>query len=620
MKKLFNTSLLLFLFTLFLHTGISLSGDRMVLVERFTSATCGPCAANNPIMDAFLASQDPDKIVGISYHQNWPVAGLDPMYNYNPADNETRRGYYGVNYIPQAKFDGLIQCDPAYTQGQLLGYFNQRTNILSPVTVIVRDSTFADSVLVRAIIYCEALLTSPSVTVQFAVIEKHIHYSSPPGTNGETDFYDVMRKMLPNANGTSLVLYPGQTYIVEKKFKMDPIWVANEIRPMVFVQAGNKEVLGAGLKTANFTMLPNPGYKVVTQGQSQSGTFTIQVPYIAQGYNSPVTLTASVDPPNAGITTSFPSGNVISTFPGSATLQVASNSSVPTGTYTIIVTGTSGSGKVHKTTVSYLVGKNYIYVNSNRPALQFKVDNVTYTGSQFFMWDINSNHTLAAISPQTFGSTRYLFQSWSNNGDTIQNITITALMSTFTVNYKIQFKLISSLTPSGIPATITGGNVFYDTAAIANLSISPLQVTYNNQTWYFQGWQGSGNGSYTGNNPSPQIQMNNVVIETALWDTIPAIGIRNLNTEVPKVYSLEQNYPNPFNPATRIRFAIPKEGYISMDVYDILGNKVANIYSGLSKAGYYEAQFDASNLASGVYFYKLTANGFNAVKKMLVVK
>jgi hypothetical protein len=597
-----------------------MSGDRMVLVERFTSATCGPCAQNNPIMDAFLSSQDPDRIVGISYHQNWPVAGLDPMYNYNSGDNELRRSYYGVSYIPQAKFDGIIQCDPAYSQSQLLGFFNQRKDILSPVTIIVQDSTFADSVMVRAIVFCEALLSSPSVTIQFAVIEKHIHYSSPPGTNGETDFYDVMRKMLPNGNGTPLVLYPGQTYIVEKRFKMDPIWVSGEIRPMVFVQSGNKEILGAALLTANFTMLPNPGFKVVTQGQSQSGTFTIQVPYVASGYNSPVTLTASVDPPTSGITTSFPSGNVISTFPGSATLQVNSSSSVPVGSYTIIVTGTSASGKVHKTTVTYLVGKNYIYVGPNRPALQFKVDNVTYSSTQFFMWDIGSTHILAAISPQTFGSTRYLFQSWSDAGDTVHNVTITALMSAFTVNYKVQFKLISSITPSGIPATITGGNVFYDSGSVANLSISPTQLQYNNQTWYFQRWQGSGNGAYTGGNPSPQIPINNVIIEAAQWDTIPAIGIRNLNTEVPKTYSLEQNYPNPFNPATKIKFALPKSGNINIRVYDILGNEVAEIYNGFGKAGYYEAQFDASNLASGVYFYKLTANDFNAVRKMLLIK
>jgi hypothetical protein len=620
MKNILYTSLTVLYLVLFIFAGNTYSGDRMVLVERFTSATCGPCAQNNPIMDAFLSSQDPDKIVGISYHQNWPVAGLDPMYNYNPGDNETRRNYYGVSYIPQAKFDGLIQCDPPYTQSGLQAYFDQRKNILSPITIIVTDSTFADSVLVRALIYCEALLSSPAVTVQFAVVEKHIHYSSPPGTNGETDFYDVMRKMLPNANGTSLALYPGQTYIVEKKFKMDPIWQVSEIRPLVFVQAGNKEILNAALKPTNFTLLPNPGYRVVTQGQSQSGAYKVSIPFVAQGYNSAVTLTASVDPPNAGITTSFPSGNVISHFPDSVTVQVNSSSSVPTGTYTIIVTGTSASGKVHKITMGYLVGKNYIFVGSNRPTLQFKVDNVTYNSTQFFNWDIGSTHTLAAISPQTFGSTRYIFQSWSNNGDTTQNVNITASMSTFIVNYKIQFKLISSHSPSGIPATITGGNIFYDSGSVANLVVAPLMVQYNNQDWFFQGWQGAGNGSYTGGNPAPQIPMNNVIIETALWDTIPAIGIRNLNNEVPKIYSLEQNYPNPFNPATQIKFALPKDGYVNIKVYDILGNEVAVIYNGFSRAGYYEVQFDASNLASGVYFYKMSSNDFTSVKRMLLVK
>jgi hypothetical protein len=605
---------------LFLVNAKILSGDRMVLVERFTSATCGPCAQNNPFMDAFLAGQDPDRIVGISYHQNWPVAGLDPMYNYNPADNETRRSYYGVNYIPQAKFDGIVHCEPPYSQSGLQALYDQRKNIASPLSIIVTETPVGDSILVRAMIYCETLLPGTTANVQFAIIEKHIHYSSPPGTNGETDFYDVMRKMLPNGSGLPLTIYPGQTYILERKYKMDSVWVANEIRPLVFVQSVSKEILGAGLKTVNFTMLPNPGYKVVLQGQSQSEQFKVRIPVVASGYNSPVTLTAAVDPPTSGITVTFPSGNIISNFPDSVAMQVSSSASVASGVYRVVITGTSASGKIHSTSVGYLVGKNYIFVSSNRPSLQFKVDNVTYSSLQFFTWDLSSTHTLSAISPQGTGSTRYLFQNWSNNGDTTQTITITPQMSNFTVNYKAQYKLISSISPGTIPAVISGGNIFYDTGSVANLSISPLQVQYNNQTWYFQKWQGAGNGSYTGTNPSPQITMINPIVETAIWDTIPAIGIRNLNTEVPKSYSLEQNYPNPFNPTTQIKFTVPKDGFINLVVYDILGNKVESIYNGYSRTGYYVAQFDASNLASGVYFYKLDANGYTAVKKMLVLK
>jgi len=98
------------------------------------------------------------------------------------------------------------------------------------------------------------------------------------------------------------------------------------------------------------------------------------------------------------------------------------------------------------------------------------------------------------------------------------------------------------------------------------------------------------------------------------------IGIHQISTEIPQSYKLEQNYPNPFNPSTKIRFSIPREGFISINAYDILGRLVKNIFSGSVKPGNYETDFDASELSSGMYFYKLESGQFSDVKKMIVVK
>ena len=83
---------------------------------------------------------------------------------------------------------------------------------------------------------------------------------------------------------------------------------------------------------------------------------------------------------------------------------------------------------------------------------------------------------------------------------------------------------------------------------------------------------------------------------------------------------MSQNYPNPFNPATKIKFALPVSGFVSLKIYNVLGNEVYTIDASYRQAGYYEADFDATNLASGVYFYKLEAEGFKATKKMLLIK
>jgi hypothetical protein len=273
------------------------SGDRTVVVERFTSSTCGPCASNNPIMDAFLTSQDPEKIQGISFHMNWPAPGNDPFYLANIGDNEARRSYYNVSYIPQGKMDGSTHIEPPYVAGTLTSFMNTRLAILSPITLIVTETIAADSLKVRVIIYCEQPLTSPFVTLHIAAVEKYKQFGSPPGTNGETTFRDIMRKMLTGPNGSPLTLYPGTTYIIEKSVYIAPTWTTNQMHALVYVQVAtsDKEVLNAGTNISNFSLLPRPAYYSVLQGQSQSGTYKIRIPVIAQGFNSPVTLTTSVE-------------------------------------------------------------------------------------------------------------------------------------------------------------------------------------------------------------------------------------------------------------------------------------------------------------------------------------
>jgi len=617
-----KTTLSIFLYLILLVSNNVFSGDRVVFVERFTSSTCPPCASNNPIMDAWLHSQDSDRVLGIAYHMNWPSPGNDPMYWYNVSDNEGRRTYYSVNSIPQAFMDGLINIQPAYNSGTLTSYLNSRTNIPTPITIVVTDSTFGDSVAVRARIYSEVSLSSPSVVVNFMVIEKHITNINPPATNGEQDFYDVMRKANPNSQGTQLTIYPGQTYNIVQKYKMDPAWQSGQIRNAVFVQAINKEILAVGQKTNNFTLIPNSPFVSVQQGQSQSADFQFQIPVVAAGYNLPVTLSAAVDPPNAGISVSFTTGNIISSFPGSANVHVTSTSGVTSGVYRIIVTGTNANSRTHNSSVSYLVGKNYVSVNSNRPDryLQFKIDNQVYTAGQYNTWDLNAPHTLSAVSPQTIASNRFIFRSWSDGGDTSHVANITPQITSYVVNYGIQFKLLTNIQPSAIPAVITGGNTYYDSASNAGLSISPVQLQYNNQTWYFQRWQGTGAGSYTGPNATVQIPMNGVVVEAAIWDTIAPIGIINLSNRIPQQYALHQNYPNPFNPTTKVKFDLPKSGQVKLTLYDVLGNEVAVLLNGVQNAGYFEAEINASSYASGIYFYVLKAGDFTETKKMILIK
>ncbi len=99
-----------------------------------------------------------------------------------------------------------------------------------------------------------------------------------------------------------------------------------------------------------------------------------------------------------------------------------------------------------------------------------------------------------------------------------------------------------------------------------------------------------------------------------------AVGISGYNSEVPSSYNLKQNYPNPFNPSTNIEFALPQSGNISLKVYDLSGKEVANLVDGFKSAGSYIVSFNASNLPSGAYFYRLTTANFSETKRMMLVK
>ncbi|MBL1215707.1 MAG: T9SS type A sorting domain-containing protein [Ignavibacteriae bacterium] len=89
---------------------------------------------------------------------------------------------------------------------------------------------------------------------------------------------------------------------------------------------------------------------------------------------------------------------------------------------------------------------------------------------------------------------------------------------------------------------------------------------------------------------------------------------------LPNTISLSQNYPNPFNPTTNISFNLVEAGFVSLKVYDILGNEVANLVEGELNAGKHNKIFNARNLTSGVYFYTLTANNFKETKKLMLMK
>ncbi|MEJ2636576.1 MAG: T9SS type A sorting domain-containing protein [Calditrichia bacterium] len=107
---------------------------------------------------------------------------------------------------------------------------------------------------------------------------------------------------------------------------------------------------------------------------------------------------------------------------------------------------------------------------------------------------------------------------------------------------------------------------------------------------------------------------------TWVGDTALVVGIKDKPVNVVRQFKLNQNYPNPFNPTTTISYSIAKSGKVRIDIYNLLGEKVAELVNKVQQPGDYQIKFDGSNLASGMYFYRISSQNFTQIKKMILFK
>ncbi len=107
------------------------------------------------------------------------------------------------------------------------------------------------------------------------------------------------------------------------------------------------------------------------------------------------------------------------------------------------------------------------------------------------------------------------------------------------------------------------------------------------------------------------------------WENtlITYIEVPNFSsTYFPNDFTLKNNFPNPFNPSTTIEYSLPKAANVRIEVYNVAGQKIETLLNNAIKAGHHEIEFNAQNLSSGIYFYRMQAGEFHQVKKMILIK
>lgn len=223
---------------------INAQNERILLFECFTNTGCGPCAQQNPALDA-LINANADRVAAIKYHMSWPSPN-DPMYLHNTTDNDARKGVYSVNSVPHTSVDGIRF--GSIPQGLNQNMVNNWLAIESPYEMrLSYEVDEAANLITVHVMGRASTAIEGSLRLYVGVIEKAIHFNSAPGPNGEKDFYSVMKKLLPTASGTNIgSVEAGDYFAYTFTWELANIYDMSQLDAIAWIQNFNtKEVYQA---------------------------------------------------------------------------------------------------------------------------------------------------------------------------------------------------------------------------------------------------------------------------------------------------------------------------------------------------------------------------------------
>lgn len=216
---------------------------RNVLIEAFTQWNCAPCASNTPYLDQFQNAHW-DTLCVIRYHVWWPGANNDPMYLANTVQNSNRVRYYSVSGVPDGDMDGtylhIFPYSPVETQ--FGNPYYTRLAKGTPIGIHVTDTRIAgDTIKSDISVNVISPLAAGNYRLRVNAVERTRNYTG--GTNGETTFKDIFRRMYPDSNGIAIPTTVG-TYNYTIKYKRESAWIDSLVYTVAFIQNDvTKEVM-----------------------------------------------------------------------------------------------------------------------------------------------------------------------------------------------------------------------------------------------------------------------------------------------------------------------------------------------------------------------------------------
>lgn len=613
MKKLYLSSLLLFAVVLFSPA----QTQRMVMYEGFSNASCAPCAAANPAVTALLHA-NPTKVVAIKYQCNWP--GTDPMNAQTQTWVGPRVTYYNITGVPATRVDGT---GTSITQTVV----NTRYAVPSPFIMEVNHTfnTAQDSAFVEVRIEAAQNFTGTQLVLHTALVEKVISFTSAPGSNGEKTFHNVMRRMYPNASGTSL---PGtwttgqvETYNFAVAIPTY-IYQFEQIGFVAFIQSNSDKVVHQAAKTIlnkhisimSHNIPQAPGcydqfafqLSVINQGKTAITSFDVEYGVVGQTpqvYNWTGTLnygqTATVNLPAIVIT---------------GTPTVFAEIKNPNGGPADSDEGTRVEGPVVNIANYNPIPVSQAFTSTTFPPAEWAV-----VSSDDLKWE---RSTASGFGNAPAGSARVLF--YSSPAGAVDQLYMEGLNLTATGNLQLTFSLaharysaqysdnlkVDLSTNCGATWTTVYNKSGADLATVTSFvtgSFTPTAAQWRTETVDLSG--------YT--------TQNEVVIR---FNAVSGFG-NNLyiddinissNTDIDDnaISGFVNVFPNPVNDFVNIELLLTEDSNVSVSVYDNTGKKVGSVEAGNLSQGNHSLTVDASSWASGLYHAVITTDSGTTSKKV----
>lgn len=231
-----------------IQNGIFLTGaPRKILIEEFTNSNSPGCASQDPFLDAFINSRF-DIVCAVKYHTGFPLPANDSMYLFNPDGSDERMNYYFVNSVPNTLMNGINPLPLPYSRDSVMNAnFDFARKYASPVSVTVNDSAIGND-SIKSVINVNILynLKPGEYRLRVMSVERLVTYLEPPGSNGQTDFFDVFRRAYPDSNGFEVPSLAGN-YQFAFTYPVEEIFVDTMIYTVAFVQNDvTREILNCG--------------------------------------------------------------------------------------------------------------------------------------------------------------------------------------------------------------------------------------------------------------------------------------------------------------------------------------------------------------------------------------